>query len=460
MLINRDVLIGAVLKFKNDFFKFIDYINSQGGALEFPEAYYVRFYNQKILSQDDASLKTILSLQSLLDGGVFSHRDKLKGTLVLSKVVYDLLIFLDVSRNKELSLAKFESLRSQMLDITNNIVSSETGSEPYQENLQLFWELISQVLTTIKENIRVLHHKVDEVAKQYQLLDSGERNHNVEELYQQAQKLHERYVQPCLEFINPDLQLINSLNFVQAVDHLINYCRDDGNEALAISIQYKLTAITSYYKDIRELSDRLLAYLYSLSEERRYFMAIEQRFNELMETFVAFRHGGRKNLYLTPELEDIAQMRCFDGLGAHKQSFSARFNRHPDKSVLQFKNYYEQIWRQPLKPKVDISQVPEVPDNERKQRKNKIMQLTTCLPTRERIEDIHELIDSHLSAALPDYSLLDTLYGLEFYLPLLNKNGITQSRQRARLEDERYYLEYRKLQYQQAAAEKDNHHGG
>ncbi|WP_131667690.1 hypothetical protein [Psychrobacter pygoscelis] len=459
MLINRDVLIGAVLKFKNDFFKFIDYINSQGGALEFPEAYYVRFYNQKVLSQDDASLKTILSLQSLLDGGIFTHRDKLKGSLVLSKVVYDLLIFLDVSRNKELSLAKFESLRTQMLDITTNIVSSEIGSDTYQEHLQLFWELISQILTTIKENIRVLHHKVDEVAEQYQLLDSGERKHNVNELYQLAQKLHERYVQPCLEFINPDLQLVNSLNFVQAVDYLIHYYRDDGNEALAIAIQYKLTAITSYYKDIRELSERLLAYLYSLSEERRYFMAIEQRFNELMETFVAFRHGGRKNLYLTPELEDIAEMRCFDGLSAHKQSFSVRFNRHPDKSMLQFKNYYEQIWRQPLKPKVDISQAPEAPDNKQKQRKNRIMQLTTCLPTGESIEDIHELIDSHLRATLPDFTLLDTLYGLEFYLPLLNKNNITQSRQRARLEDETYYLEYLRLQYHQTASAKGKHHG-
>lgn len=48
-------------------------------------------------------------------------------------------------------------------------------------------------------------------------------------------------------------------------------------------------------------------------------MAIEQRFNELMETFVAFRHGGRKHIYLTPDIEDIASMRCFDGLGAHKQ---------------------------------------------------------------------------------------------------------------------------------------------
>lgn len=454
MLINRDVLISAVLKFKNDFFKFIDYINSQGGALEFPEASYVRFYNQRVLGQDDASLKNILSLQSLLEGGIFTHRDKLKGSLVLSKVVYDLLVFLDVSRNKELSLAKFESLRTQMLGVTEKIMSSEIGSDTYNENLQLFWELISQILTTVKENIRVLHHKVDEVAEQYKSLDSGEHHHNVNELYLLAQKLQDRYVQPCLEFINPDLQLVNSQNFVQTVDNLINHYRQDGNESFAIAIQYKLTAITSYYKDIRELSDRLLAYLYNLSEERRYFMAIEQRFNELMETFVAFRHGGRKHIYLTPDVDDIAAMRCFDGLGAHKQSFSARFDRNPDKSVLQFKHYYEQIQQQPLKPKLDIIHAPTPPNNELQKRKNQIMQLTMYLPTAVNIDDIHDLIDAHLRQSLDDFSLLDTLYGLEFFLPLLNKSCVRQSRQRQRLEDDNYYLDYISLQYKPPKSQK------
>lgn len=183
-------------------------------------------------------------------------------------------------------------------------------------------------------------------------------------------------------------------------------------------------------------------------------MAIEQRFNELMETFVAFRHGGRKHIYLTPDVGDIAAMRCFDGLGAHKQSFSARFDRNPDKSVLQFKHYYEQIQQQPLKPKLDIIHAPTPPNNELQKRKNQIMQLTMYLPTAVNIDDIHDLIDAHLRQSLDDFSLLDTLYGLEFFLPLLNKSCVRQSRQRQRLEDDNYYLDYISLQYKPPKSQK------
>lgn len=452
MIINRDVIISAILRYKNDFFGFIDYINHHGAALEFPETQYIRFYNDKVMYADHDADKNILSLESLLEAGVFTYRDKLKGHLGLSKIVYDLLIFLDVSRNRELSLAKFESYRQQTEEVSRQLITLPQGTEDYQEQLQLFWELITQILTTVKENIRVLHSKVDEIAERYKKLELGQESpdalnsQDIESLYQATQKLHARYVQPCLEFINPDLPIINGRNFVQAIDDLIDFYRQDNFEELAISIQYKLTAITSYYKDIRHLSERLLSYLYSLAEERRYFMAIEYHFQGLINTFVTMRHGRKQHRLLTPDLPEIEHMRCFDGLSAHKQTYSIRFNRHPDKALLQFKHYYETLQSKPLMAKKDITQA--IPgSNQQHQRKNQVMTAIIDLPRIDHIEDIHRYVDRYLRQHLSDFGLLDTLYGLEFFLPLLDKKCIRQLKSPQRLEDEQYYLSYRPLTY-------------
>lgn len=463
-MINRDVLIEKVLIYKYEFFKFIDYINTYEGAMEFPFAAYVQFYNKRILTQDNDSLKNIFSLRNLLEGGIFTHHDKVSGMLVMSKVVYDLLVFLDVSRNKELSHAKFESLRQQTEQLTINILGHEIGSQPYKDELALFWDLISEILTTVKENIRVLHHKVDEVAVQYGQFEAGGKNTSVTELYETAHKLHERHVKPCLEFINPDIQLIKAKNFIESVDSLMAYFRHSGHEAVAIAISYKLTAVTSYYKDIETISNRLLTYLYSLAEQRRYFMAIEQRYNELLQTFESFyRHGGQKNVYLTPELNDINDMTCFDGLSSHKQSFSARFERHPEKSVQQFKHYFETIQEKPIKQKMDISQAPKPPDKTLENRKNKILQLISVITSQQDIDDIHQYIHEYLQRRLPDYSLIDVLYGLQFYLSLTSKSKIRQVRQYRRLEYDNYYWKYPVLiqtnkQYQGEATQAQGEH--
>ncbi|MGB6824876.1 hypothetical protein [Psychrobacter sp.] len=445
-MINRDVLIEKVLGFKYDFFQFIDYINSHDGAMEFPFTIYVQFYNKKILSQDNESLKNILSLDNLLAGGVFTHHDKVSGMLVMSKVVYDLLVFLDVSRNKELSHAKFESLRQQTEQSTINIMHCETGSQDYRDQLNLFWDLISEILTTVKENIRVLHHKVDDVANQYGQFEAGQQTHSINELYETAQQLHDRHIKPCLEFINPDIQLVNRKNFVESIDALMDYYRQSGHESIAIAIRYKLTAITSYYKDIESLSNRLLTYLYSLAEQRRYFMAIEQRYNALMQTFEnLYRHGGQKNLYLTADLEDISDMRSFDGLSSHKLSFSAKFDRHPGKSIQQFKHYFEEIQQRPIKQKVDISHAPKLPDKTLQSRKNDILKHIASLPKEQFIEDIHQYLDNYLKKSINEYTLVDVLYGLEFYLSLIPKTKIRQLSERRRVEDGSYYWEYRVL---------------
>ena len=64
MIINRDVIIRTILKYKNDFFGFIDYINHHGEALEFPETHYIRFYNTRVMASADEAEKNI---QDIID---------------------------------------------------------------------------------------------------------------------------------------------------------------------------------------------------------------------------------------------------------------------------------------------------------------------------------------------------------------------------------------------------------
>ena len=68
------------------------------------------------------------------------------------------------------------------------------------------------------------------------------------------------------------------------------------------------------------------------------------------------------------------------------------------------------------------------------------------------IEDVYSFIQDSLMLHLPDYSLIDTIYGLEFFLPLLNRNGLRQDKRRGLLEDDNNYFEYITLTYKQREA--------
>lgn len=452
MLINREVLIATLMEYKNDFLKFVDYINASANGLEFPETTYIHFYNNKIATQEDRSLRQKLSLEVLEASGIFTYRDVQAGTIVLSKVVYDLLVFLDVSRNKQLTLAHFESLRKQMVEVVGNLQATEIGSDDHQDYLQLFWEQLSTVLTTVKENILVLHQEVDKVSEKYQFLGQGDRAANINELYELTQKLAVRHVQPCLEFINPDLRIVNSMNFIEALDTLEAFYRDEGDTARSISISYKKTAISAHYKDIEVLSDRLRSYLYNLSEERHYFMAIEYRFSQLEDMLTEFRHGKLINTTMKPDWEYLQPMTCFDGLGEHKRAYSVLFNRSPNASMSHFRNYYEEVNERPIKKKTSLKPSTNPPTNKELERKNIIMYIMANLEIPAVIEDVYSFIQDSLMLHLPDYSLIDTIYGLEFFLPLLSRNGLRQDKRRGLLEDDNNYFEYITLTYKQREA--------
>ena len=138
-------------------------------------------------------------------------------------------------------------------------------------------------------------------------------------------------------------------------------------------------------------------------------------------------------------------MRSFDGLSSHKLSFSAKFDRHPEKSIQHFKHYFEEIQQRPIKQKVDISHAPKLPDKTLQSRKNDILKHIASLPKEQFIEDIHQYLDNYLKKSINEYTLVDVLYGLEFYLSLIPKTKIRQLSERRRVEDGSYYWEYRVL---------------
>lgn len=447
MIYSRVEIIESVLKYKKHFLLFVDQINEQKNGLGFPAVNYAVFHREISKDEDKGWYIKRLELPAMIDGGLFLDPDKSDGTLVMTAVLYELLVFIDTSRNKQLSLAKFESLRSQMVQIKNNILISHTGSDDRDEYLQLFWELINEILTTFKENILVLNIKVDEVASLYKQLDVGEVDVNIDELYQVTQKLYERHMQPSLEFIDERTLIIGSDNFVQAIDALYHFFIDEGDVVTAMAILYKSKAISSYYKDIKVVSDRLVTYLHNLSEHRALFMAVEHNYKKMMDALTEVREAKGRVLYIKEDSSAIEHLRFLDGLSAHNQGYSAKFERSPNGFMSQFKSHYEVTLNKPVKRKLDVNKKRVKQDNTTKKRGEYIMYLMHELSREQPIKDIHAYVNDHLAENLGGFTLIDTLYGLDSFLPMLDKGYVQQRRERNRLEDSAHYLEYIKLDY-------------
>lgn len=448
MIVNRDTLIADILTYKKEFFAFIDYIKASGSAFEFPQRDYILFYNKHITPLNDKHLQERLSIESLYDSGIFNNINHQSGMLVLSSVVYELLVFLDVSRSKQLTLAQFESLRKQMVGVVTAIQETEVGSDDHQDYLQLFYQQHNLILTTVRENIAALHNEVDLVAERYRLLGEGSLIDNIDVLYTMTHKLSERFVQPCLEFIDPHLSIVNSLNFTQALDQLEDFYRREDDTDKAIDINYKKRAVLAYYKDVEQLSKRLRTYLYNLSEQRTYFMAIEHRFNQMTEIMNTLRHGGGSNIKLRCDLDSLSDMTCFDGLSSHKNGYASLLNRDATNSLKHFKHYFEQVKNAPLKQKVGVYEIEPLPENVVAIRKNNIMQMMAMLPIPNNISDIYLFLHDHLLNEQKDFMLMDVLHGLEFLLPLLDSQYVKPTTVRSRIEDDHCYFDYSVLSYQ------------
>lgn len=98
-------------------------INANETALQFPMTAYLKFYEQVIYQDDDYALKDILSVEALLQANVFVNIDGLTNMVTLSKDIYNILVWLDISRKKQLDSQPFESHRQDVVRLANELTT-------------------------------------------------------------------------------------------------------------------------------------------------------------------------------------------------------------------------------------------------------------------------------------------------------------------------------------------------
>jgi hypothetical protein len=449
MKLNRDVLATAIIKHQMTFFKLLDYIDNHDGSLEFPEHLYLNLYNIEICSDsDDNNTHYHLSVASLIENGVFIHNDKNTGMINIERVIVDLLRFLDIKRAKELTHFDFEHLRKRTVDITQEVVSFDTDSQNYQDAMESFNGLMSEIHSKIKENVNGLTAQVDSIAKDYKLYDTGFSDISVFDLYEKVTTLYTRYVLPCYEFINPEMEMVRTKTFSNAVQGIIEYHSEESLKQykMANSIQFRKTAITSYYKNIAALARKLEQFSNHLDQDRSYFLAIESAYSELMDSIIPLRHGKQRNKYLMPNAIIFEKFTVLDGLSESKSKYSARLNWNKGITKLRFKEYLsvineshikeKNIVLKPLSPRTSISQ-------ERQILISKLL-FSTNIP--DCISNIHQFIYDELRNTLDNFELADVLFGLEAFLSMLDQERIIPTFKRHQLTDENYFLYYIELE--------------
>lgn len=449
MKLNREVLVSAIIQHKDSFFKLLDYINAHDGALEFPEMEYLKLYDKEICKDpDDINTQVQMNIDSLLENGIFIHRDNHTGMISIEKVIIDLLRFLDTKRNKELSHFEFEQLRKQTVDITESIMGLKYDSLDYKDAKAAFNGHMSLIHSKIKENVIILTNQVDAIAIDYKRLDSGESEISVFSMYEKVSALYDRYVMPCYNFIDPSMEMSGTKSFSKAVQELTEYHADVLHKFTdANSIQFKKTAITSYYKNIDALVRKLKQFSVHLAQDRQYFMAIENAFVELKECLIPLRHGKQRNRYLTRNASIFKNLSCLDGLGERK--YSTKFNRNNATALLRFKEYLTVINENQIKekPKPLIPLPPEKYVSLDRQIIISKLLFTTPIPT--KMHDVYRFIYDLLQAKLDHFELVDVLYGLEVLLPMLNHERLISLYERQQFVDEQYFLNYLVLKYKE-----------
>lgn len=450
MKLNRDLIIKAIIDEKSYFLRFIDYINEHHSGGEFPKSLYIDFFERQIRNQakldaTKANLIQLLSLESLIDNHIFADFPS-TGQLVLNKTVLDLLSFLDTKRSRQLVNAQLEDMRKRTVVVAHDIQHAEVGSQSYKENVLSFKLLLNEIHSKVQENCTVLQSRLESFAEEYRLFELGESQLTIQDLYTQVNQLFLRNVKPFLDFTSTD-QILTVQSFHEAVTSIIDFFEGQCDIELAYQLSYRLTAITSYYKDIQLISEHISRYLHQIGQDRSSYLAIENAFSELMNALEPLRHGGAKNIKLKPDAEFFEHLTVFDGLADHKKKYQAKLNLEPEKSLFPFEYYLERLYSKPYKETQVIERVA-LPKTIRLEetRKKMIMNLVANLSLPNQIDDIYLYTHEQLQQHLNDYTLKDILFGLEMLLPLL-RSDFQGQQQRGRVEDLQYYLEYSVLSW-------------
>jgi prefoldin subunit 5 len=261
MRLNRDVIIEKILAHQSSFMQLLDHIDLHGISLEFPEALFLSLYRNNICLDKDANTQDILSMSSLLTNGIFISHDKNTGMVSIEPAIVNLLRFLDIKRAKKLSRVDFENLRKRVFTTCSDIKNTDVDSTDFEDHRQSLNSLLIDIHGIIRLNCEGLEAQVASISATFSDYINQSENINVFELYDKVMALNERYVLPCNEFMDPVMEIKQSLSFTQSVLQVINYLKDECQlikEANAVS--YRLSAISSFYKDISQLVEKLKQY--------------------------------------------------------------------------------------------------------------------------------------------------------------------------------------------------------
>lgn len=442
MKLNRDVLITAIIRHQRCFLQLLDFIDSNGGANEVPESLYLQLFQGDISKDADENTVNQLAMDTLVENGVFIYNNRATGMLTIERVIIDLLRFIDVKRQRELTHSDFEVMRTQFHQATEQVTRSELSSENYNESMHSLHQVISEIHAKVRQNVDALQAQVGKIADRYKSYQEQAASEHVIALYDDITKLYQRYVLPCLEFINPSMTMKGTHTFSQNMDIIINYHgREHTDYDTAHRMGYRRTAITSYYKDIKELARKLQLYSKYLDTDRRQFLAIEHAYTSLMESVIPLRHGKRRNRLLSKDAEVFQRFNTFPGLRSHRGAFSPRFNWSNSKTPLRVAEFLRsRTAASPPKQAPRLQPVAAAPDPEL-MRQQEISMFLNEQPLAIESDDIFRDLHQLLSENLANYSLVDTLFGYHTYLAVTEISPAYPGT-RNRLEDDTYYFDY------------------
>lgn len=446
MRVRRDIVVQAIIDYQKTFFKILDYINERSGVLEVPDSFYLKLYSNEIFrdsgAKGDANAQNYLNIESLVENGIFVYHNKDTGMLSLDNAIFELLKFIDVSRARELNREDFELLRGSVESAVKNTLRHDIGSESYQDAMKAFYVSMNETHSKIRTNVEKLVSKVDEVAVEFKLFENAGRGSFIK-LYEKVVFLYQRFVLPCYEFISPTIQLVSKQSFSQAVDELIAFHQENGKAGIANSISFNKTAITSYFKDVAELEAKLKQYSNRLESDRNFFISIENAYTALMDSVRGLRHGKQKGFMLAHSDAFFDSYSCLDGLSSHSSKFDPLLNWRADKASRRFKEYLLFIEAQDSaqRQKIELKPLPQEIDLD-EERSILVAEIVSALLFDDSIQDIHKHLQLTLTEKLSDFSLVDVLFGLECVHDLYDEELKATSYERARIEDDCYFLEY------------------
>lgn len=443
MKLQRGKILKAIIDEKDKFAYFVDYINEHGTGGEILKIHYLWFYEHLIMrdivaiDKEKAFYKYAFDSDSMIENG-FLYNISDEGKFAFSKIVMDVLKFIDTSRSKQLFSDEFENMRQSTRMYRDNILKFEIGSEEQLEFIAGLRNLLNEILSKVSENALILRIKVEAFSKEYIRHEENISNLSSTDLYNQVNDLYYRNVKPFMDFTTTE-NIVAGGGFYAAMQNVIDYFDDNSDLEKSSSFALRRDAITSYYKDITETAEILQHYLDQLGKDHSFYLVIENAFSELMERVEPLRTGGSKYILLSPNDPFFKKLSVFDGLKAfhYEQKLSLDDSGNYDRFVW----HLERVQDRPPQKRVKLQAAIPLKNQVWKKRQKLISELVYEINISERIDDITLNLHKYLNNQLLDYTLLDFLVGLEAFLPRLRK-GITCTDHHGRIEDDIYYFEY------------------